>query len=89
MRRRNVLILLGGAVALTLPARAQQTKTMIVGFLHSASSQQYHGVVDAFRQGLNETGFIEAQNLAIEQRWAENQVDRLPALAAAPNSLRR
>src|SRR5262249_31415665 len=82
MRRRDVLILMGCSVASTLPARAEQTKTTVVGFLHSASPRQYGGVIDAFRRGLNETGFIETQNLAIEQRWAENQVDRLPALAA-------
>ena len=55
---------------------------MLVGFLHSASPQQYGGVLDAFRKGLKETGFVEAQNLAIEQRWAEDQNDRLPTLAA-------
>jgi putative tryptophan/tyrosine transport system substrate-binding protein len=81
MRRRDALILLSCAAASTLPARAEQMKT-IVGFLHSASPRQYGGVIDAFRRGLNETGIIETQNLAIEQRWAENQVDGLPALAA-------
>jgi putative ABC transport system substrate-binding protein len=83
MRRRDFITLIGGgAVVWPLDVRAQQTKTAVVGFLHSASPQQYHGVVDAFRRGLKETGFIEAQNLTIELRWAEDQIDRLPALAA-------
>lgn len=82
MRRRDALIVLGCMTVPPLRARAQQSKKPLVGFLHSASPQQYGGIVDAFRLGLSETGFTEAQNLALEQRWAENQNDRLPALAA-------
>jgi putative ABC transport system substrate-binding protein len=82
MRRRDALIALGGVTVSPLLARAQQSKKALVGFLHSASPQQYGGIVDAFRRGLSETGFSEARHFALEQRWAENQTDRLPALAA-------
>ena len=82
MRRRDALFALGGVTVSPLLARAQQSKKPLVGFLHSATPQQYGGIVDAFRRGLSEMGFTEAQNLALEQRWAENHNDRLPALAA-------
>jgi ABC-type uncharacterized transport system substrate-binding protein len=83
MRRREFIkVVAGSAASWPLAARAQQTERTIVGFLHSASPQDYGGVFDAFRRGLRETGFAEAQNLAIEQRWADDHNDRLPALAA-------
>jgi putative tryptophan/tyrosine transport system substrate-binding protein len=77
--RRNFLAALGGT-ALTWPlaARAQQA---VVGFLQSASPQRYENIAEAFRQGLSATG-DEGRNVAIEYRWGEDHIDRLPALAA-------
>ena len=80
--RRKFLATVGGsAVAWTLPARAQQPMP-VVGFLNSSTPDGFAPFVAAFRQGLKETGYVEGQNVAIEYRWAEGQIDRLPALAA-------
>jgi putative ABC transport system substrate-binding protein len=81
MRRREFIALLGSGVAGgSLAARAQQAAMPVVGFLTGGSPDANR--VAAFRQGLNETGYIEGRNLAIEYHWAEGQYDRLPALAA-------
>ncbi len=83
MDRRKFIALLGG-IAMEWPraARAQKSATPVIGFLSSASPAQWTSFVAAFRQGLNEGGYIESKNVAIEFRWAEGHYDRLPALAA-------
>jgi putative tryptophan/tyrosine transport system substrate-binding protein len=82
MRRRNFIKgIVGSAAAWPLAVRAQQTVMPVIGFLHSASPDGNADRVRLFRQGLKEVGFVEGQNVAVEYRWAENQVERLPALA--------
>jgi putative ABC transport system substrate-binding protein len=80
MNRREFITLVGGAAAWPLAARAQQPIT-VIGFLSSRSPGESAGVVNAFREGLRQAGFVEGQNLAIAFRWAEGRYDRLPALA--------
>ena len=83
MRRREFITLLGGAAAAwPFEAVAQQRALPLVGFLHPASPVGFVDLVNGFRQGLKDAGYVEGENVAIEYRWAENQVDRLPVLAS-------
>src|SRR5215813_9434442 len=81
LKRREFFTLVGGAAAWPLAARAQPPAP-VIGLLRTTSAAPFGHVVDALRQGLKDEGFVEGQNLTIEQRWADNRLERLPALAA-------
>jgi putative ABC transport system substrate-binding protein len=88
MRRREFIAGLGSAVAWPVVARAQQSAMPVIGYLGSQSANdEYKNFTFPFLQGLKETGYVEGHNVAVEFRWAENQIDLLPALAA--NLVRR
>jgi putative ABC transport system substrate-binding protein len=82
MRRREFVALLGGAASWPLAARAQRAAVPVIGFLDPRSPETVEDRLREFRRGLKETGYIEGENVSILYRWAENDFDRLPALAA-------
>jgi putative tryptophan/tyrosine transport system substrate-binding protein len=81
VRRRDFIALLGGAAAWPLKAKAQQGAMPVIGFVNSQSPEGYTERLRGFRQGLKEAGYVEGENAAIDYRWAENRIDRLPELA--------
>ena len=82
MRRRELLLLLATGAMGTRTVRAQQKAMPVIGFLSSGAANAFAPFLAAFRQGLEQAGYVEGQNVAIEYRWAEGNFDRLPALAA-------
>jgi putative tryptophan/tyrosine transport system substrate-binding protein len=82
MRRREFIAGLGGAAAWPVVAQAQQPAVPLIGFLHSQSADDPTNFTVAFLRGLNETGYVEGQNVVVEYQYAENEADRLPVLAA-------
>jgi len=80
--RRDFITLLGSAAAWPLAARAQQAPLPVIGFMSSRSPEDSPHMIEAFRRGLKEGGFVEGENVAIEFRWARGDYSRLPALAA-------
>ena len=82
MKRRDFILLVGGAAAWPYAARAQQPGMPVIGFLSARSAKESANLVDAFRKGLAEYGVIEDQNVTVDYKWAHSRYDRLPAGAA-------
>jgi putative ABC transport system substrate-binding protein len=81
MKRRDFITLLGGAVTWPIAARAQQPAMPVIGYLDSGSPEASQGILPSLRRGLADTGYIAGKTITIEARWANCQVERLPALA--------
>src|SRR5216683_625118 len=81
MKRRELMLLMGGMMVVPHALRAQQKAMPVIGFLHGGSPGPTAANLAAFHRGLSENGYVVGQNLAIEYRWAEARYDRLPALA--------
>src|SRR5262245_41207360 len=81
MKRREFITLLGGGAAWPLPGWAQQSPLPVIGWLGARAAHESAYLVEAFRQGLKEAGFVESQNVTVDFRWAEGDYDRLPAYA--------
>jgi len=82
MQRRQFITIFGSVAVWPLTARAQQPALPVVGFIRDGSADASARFVAAFRKGLNETGYVEGQNVTVEYHWLEGQYDRLPALVA-------
>ena len=82
LRRREFIAALGGAAAWPLAARAQKSAIPVIGYLNLGSPESDAPRLTGLRRGLNQAGYVEGRNFVIEYRWAGNQADRLPALAA-------
>ena len=78
MKRRELMLLLGGAFIAARALRAQQKAMPVIGYLHYGSPGLFAPFMVAFHRGLSETGYVEGRNVAIEYRWAEGRYDRLP-----------
>ena len=82
MNRREFTVLVGGAAAWPLAARAQQPAMPVIGFMSARSPEDSVHLLEAFRRGLTEGGFVEGENVAVQFRWARGDYSRLPALGA-------
>ena len=82
MNRREFTVLVGGAAAWPLAARAQQPAMPVIGFMSARSPEDSVHLLEAFRRGLKEGGFFEGENVAVQFRWARGDYSRLPALGA-------
>ena len=82
MRRRELILGLGGALTAVRAAQAQQKRMPVIGYMSGGSASFYTSILPAFRDGLRESGYVEGQNVKIEYRWAEGYYDRLPGFAA-------
>jgi putative tryptophan/tyrosine transport system substrate-binding protein len=82
VKRREFITLVSGAAAWPLGVRAQQPPVPVIGFLNSGSPAEWAHLVTSFKEGLNELGYVEGRNVAVEYRWAQGENERLPGLAA-------